>query len=321
MIIKEWCKVFWLLIVFSVSLVFSACSPTQGESESPEKTELRIFVTTTFIGDVVGNIAGDAAEVIVLLEPGQNPHSYQPSPRDMVNISEADLIFVNGLGLEEFLDDLLGGSDTDADVVVVSDGIIPLTFNLSGDAREEENDGDHQAHLGQDPHVWFDPRNILIWTDNISRALSEHDPARSDLYEANAAAYRDELISLDAWIKDQVNLIPPGKRELVTDHTSLGYFAEAYGFTQIGAVIPGLTTEAETSGQELAALIDTIRTHQTQAIFVGVDTDPTLAHRVADETGVELVSLYFGSLSAGTPADTYLNFMHFNVEAITNALQ
>ncbi|MCJ7734076.1 MAG: metal ABC transporter substrate-binding protein, partial [Anaerolineales bacterium] len=89
----------------------------------------------------------------------------------------------------------------------------------------------------------------------------------------------------------------------------------------IGAVIPGLTTEAETSGQELAALIDTIRTHQTQAIFLGVDTDPTLAYRVADETGVELVSLYFGSLSAGTPADTYLNFMHFNVETITNALR
>ncbi|NQS91297.1 MAG: zinc ABC transporter substrate-binding protein, partial [Chloroflexi bacterium] len=217
--------------------------------------------------------------------------------------------------------DLLDGSDTEADVVVVSDGIKPLVSTFKEETNQEENDGDHQAHLGQDPHVWFDPRNIMVWAENISRALSEFDPDQADFYQANAAAYQDQLITLDGWIRDQVDLIPHGKRELVTDHTSLGYLAEAYGFTQIGAVIPGLTTEGETPGQELAALIDMIQTHQTQAIFVGVDTDPTMAHRVSDETGAELVFLYFGSLSDGAPADTYLNFMRFNVEAITSALQ
>ncbi len=108
---------------------------------------------------------------------------------------------------------------------------------------------------------------------------------------------------------------------MVTDHTTLGYFAQEYGLVQIGAVIPALTTEAETSGMELAELIDTIRDNQARAIFVGVDYDPSLAQRVADETGVKLVPLYFGSLSDGGPAGTYLSFMRYNVSAIVEALQ
>ena len=147
------------------------------------------------------------------------------------------------------------------------------------------------------------------------------DSDNADHYLDNAAIYLQELEDLDLWIRAELDDIPEENRELVSDHSLLGYFADEYDLRQIGAVIPAMTTEAETSGQQLADLIDTIRDQQAKAIFVGVDFDPTLAQRVSDETGIELVVLYFGSLSNGPPADTYLNFMRYNIKTIVSALR
>jgi ABC-type Zn uptake system ZnuABC Zn-binding protein ZnuA len=318
-----------------LGIVLSACNPLDNTSQPEPNSELKIVVTTTFIADVVGQVVGETLDITVLLEPGQNPHSYQPTPQDMVLVSQADLIFVNGLDLEEFLDDLLEGSDTEADVVVVSDGIQPLAGLEDHDDHEEEDHGDqeredhddqegedHDDHEGgYDPHVWFDPNNVITWTENIVAALSALDPEHASEYQTNGQAYLAELIALDSWIQGEIERIPQENRELVTDHTSLSYFAEQYGFTQVGAVIPALTTEVETSGQELAGLIDIIRETETKAIFIGIDFDPTLAEQVAEEAGVDLVPLYFGSLSAGEPAGTYLDFMRYDVNAIVSALQ
>jgi ABC-type Zn uptake system ZnuABC Zn-binding protein ZnuA len=314
-----------LLIVFVLlaGTLLTACGSTGKELETGEKPELEVVVTTTFIGEVVNQVAGDIPQVTVLLEPGQNPHSYQPTPQDMVKITRADAIFANGFDLEEFLDDLLDGSGTEAELIVVSEGIQPLEMPDQDQADEEdhEDEEDHGRGMGYDPHVWFDPNNLVIWTENIVSALSNLDPDHAELYQANGQIYQEELIALDSWIRMEVERIPEENRELVTDHTSLGYFAVQYGFKQMGAVIPALTTEAETSGQELAGLIDTIRESKVKAIFVGIDFDPTLAQRVAEETGVDLVPLYFGSLSEGEPAGTYLDFMRYDVSAIVSALE
>jgi ABC-type Zn uptake system ZnuABC Zn-binding protein ZnuA len=314
-----------LLIVFVLlaGTLLAACGSTGKEPETGESPDLEVVVTTTFIGEVVNQVAGDNSQVTVLLEPGQNPHSYQPTPQDMVKITQADAIFANGFDLEEFLDDLLDGSGTEAELIVVSEGIQPLKMADQDHSNEEDqaDEEDHGHGMGYDPHVWFDPNNLVIWTDNIVSALSNLDPDHADLYQANGQIYQEELIALDSWIRMQVERIPEENRELVTDHTSLGYFAARYGFKQIGAVIPALTTEAETSGQELAGLIDAIRETKVKAIFVGIDFDPTLAQRVAEETGVDLVPLYFGSLSDGDPAGTYLDFMRYDVSAIVRALE
>jgi len=317
-----WKGPFRFVLFFVVVMLFSACGRPSEGNQSPEEGKIQVVVTTTFIGDVVNNIAGDNVNITALLTAGQNPHSYQPAPMDMVAVTEADLILANGFGLEDFLEDLLSGSDTKAEVIVVSDGITPLMIE-----GHLEEDHDHSledsmdAVMGQDPHVWFDPNNVLIWAENINRILAEEDPENKALYQANLDTYQGQLLELDAWIREQIGEIPGDQRELVTDHNTLGYFAREYGLVQIGAVIPALTTEAETSGMELAELIDTIQARQTKAIFIGVDYDPSLAQRVADETGVELVPLYFGSLSDGDPAGTYLSFMRYNVSAIVKALQ
>lgn len=309
------------LFLLVVVLISGCGSAVEGNQNSPED-KLQVVVTTTFIGDVVENIAGDKIDVSILLSAGQNPHSYQPAPMDMVAISEADLILVNGFGLEDFLDSLLAGSDTEAEVIVVSEGITAILADRHPEDEDDHNPEDAlEAVMGQDPHVWFDPDNVLIWARNITNALVKMDPDNGDFYQENFDTYQGQLLELDVWIREQIEKIPEEQRKLVTDHSILGYFAKKYGLIQIGAVIPALTTEAETSGMELAELIDTIREHQTKAIFTGVDVDPNLAQRVADETDVKLVPLYFGSLSDGEPAGSYLTFMRYNVSTIVEVLR
>lgn len=303
-------------------IALAACRPVEERLAGDENSQLKIVATTTFIGDVVRQIAGEIPQVTVLLAPGQNPHSYQPAPQDMVKISQADVIFINGLDLEGFLPVLLDGSGTEAELVVVSDGIQlqELPGQVDSDLANQEDEEDHDHENGIDPHVWFNPNNLIVWSENIIQALSDLDPEHASDYLANGVAYQEELIALDKWIREEVDRIPESNRKLVTDHISLRYFAEEYGFTQIGAVIPALTTEAETSGQELAGLIDTIRDNQVKAIFVGIDFDPTLSQRVSEETGVDLIHIYFGSLTDGEPAGTYLDFMRYDVKAIVSGL-
>ena len=182
-------KKYFLAVI--LILFIPACSSNIDHTQSSDE-KLKIVVTTTFIADVVGNIAGDDVDLTVLLEPGQNPHSYQITPQDLVKTSDADLIFVNGLGLEEFLDDLLVGSGAIAPVIVVSEGIPTLSFrDLSHDSEGDHSETDPN---GPDPHVWFDPNNVIIWTDNITRVLIENDPRHEVVYKSNAAAFRNELI-------------------------------------------------------------------------------------------------------------------------------
>ena len=165
---------------------------------------------------------------------------------------------------------------------------------------------------------------MIVWTENIEATLSRLDPDNASTYRANADTYRADLETLDAWVREQVEQIPAENRKLVTDHTAFSYFAEEYGFKQIGAVIDAPTTEAEPSGQQLAELQDAILQYDVKAIFVGKDFDPTLSERVAEDTGVQLVPLYFadGSLTPpGGDADTYLDFIRYDVEAIVDALK
>lgn len=318
--------VYWLLLLIGF-LLFSGIGCTsrmetvQQEMEKGEGGLLRVVATTNIVGDVVGEVGGEWIDLTVLLPPGSNPHAYQPTPRDVSTVSEADVIFANGLKLETFLEDILASAGGEAEVVIVSEGVDVRDFNEGHEEGEEDHGHDHEL-TNPDPHVWFDPRNVITWTENIQSALVALDPAHSGYYRERAEAYREQLRELDAWIADQTAKIPEENRELVTDHTAFGYFAERYGFEQIGAVIPAPTTEAQPSGKQLAQLEEKIQTYDVQAIFVGKDFDPALSARVAEDTGVQLVSLHFGSLTPpGGEAPTYLAYMRENVSAIVNALR
>ena len=294
------------LLVFG--LVASACASSSPLSASPASNDsLNVVATTTILGDVTRQIGGEAIALTVLLPAGADPHSFEPTPQDLRKLANADVIIVNGAGLEVFLERLLKNTAPNAKVVVASEGI-PLR-QLEGDQAET------------DPHLWFDPNNVRVWTQNIERALSDLDPPNAAIYTANATEYRQQLTDLDRWIRARVAQIPPLQRKLVTDHAVLGYFAEEYGFEQIGAVIPGFSALAEPSAQELVALENAIREKNAPAIFVGTTVNPTLAQRVAEDTGVQLVMLYTDALTAeGGEADTYLALMRYDVDAIVEAL-
>ncbi len=274
--------------------------------------KLKVVATTNIVAHVVSQIGGDAVELTELLPVGADPHTYIATPQDVAAVADAHIIFANGADLEaEFLPELV--QDSDAPVIYVSQGI-KLRELGRGEAHEHE-------HEGIDPHTWTTPANVAIFIQNIEYALDALDPANAETYQANAKVYEAELEALDEWVRAQIATIPAEKRELITDHSVFGYYADRYGLEQIGAVIPAFSTAAEPSAQELAALEDAIREYGVEAVFVGTTINPSLARQVAEDTGTQLVTLYTGSLGPeGSGVETYVAYICSNTIAIVDAL-
>ncbi len=287
--------------------------------------ELRVVATTNLVGNVVAQVGGDRIELSTLLAPGADPHAYQLAPTDRQLLEDADVILINGLGLEEGMLPVLDELDTRAPVVAVSIGIATIGFGGHEDQEADAHDQEHEEghhHEGTDPHTWQSVPNVIVWTDNIATILSALDPAQTDAYAAAAADYRTQLEALNTELHTLVETLPAGQHKLVTDHDSLGYLAHEYGFTVIGTVIPSLSTVASASAQELAALEEQIAREEVKAIFVGTTVNLQVASQLAADLGIEIVSIYTDSLSdANGPAPTYLDFMRHNLQTIVDALR
>ena len=189
------------------------------------------------------------------------------------------------------------------------------------EAEDAHGDEGHD-HGALDPHFWFDPARVEVAVKVIAARLSAIDPESTDLYFANASAYGEELDELHAWTQEQVKLVSPERRLLVTSHDSLSYFAEIYGFEVIGLVIPSLSTHVEPSAEHIAGLQDVILEHDVPAVFGETTVSEKLAQSLAMETGTELVQLYSGALGEeGSGAETYLGMVRTNVERIVEALK
>jgi len=278
---------------------------------------LNVIATTSIIGDLAKNVGGNKIALSVLVPPGTDPHGFTPTPQDAARMAGAHVILANGLGLEEFLTGLIENAGSHVPLVTLADGIDPH----HADPTAAQNDHDHD-HGGADPHVWMTPSNAVIMVQNIENALSALDPANAKTYSDNAAAYTARLETLDGWVQSQIDSIPQEKRLMVTDHNSFGYFANRYGLELVGAVVPAYSASAEPSAQELAQLQDAVVNRGAQAIFVGTTVNPVLAERLAQDTGVQLVPLYTGSLGeAGSGAESYIDFIRYNTTAIVNALK
>jgi ABC-type Zn uptake system ZnuABC Zn-binding protein ZnuA len=245
---------------------------------------------------------------------GVDPHGFEPTPTDVAKVADSNVLIVNGAGFEEFLTELLENAGGQRAVLEASAGL------TSRQLREGEiADPDHAG----DPHFWLDPQKAIKYVENIRDGLSAADPAGAAAYKANADAYIAKLQELDRWIADRVAEVPPADRLLVTNHASLGYFADRYGFKIIGTVVPGVSTESSPSAQQLAALTDHIKETGAKAIFLETGANPQLAEQVAQETGSRVVTdLYSHSITeAGGPAPTYIDMLKFNTDAIVAALK
>lgn len=310
-------RIHFLSLLLTAVLLLAGCG---GPAAADER--LQVVATTSIVADVVTQVGGEHVRVVTLLPAGTDPHTFEPRPRDAAVLADARLVFANGAGLEEFLAPLLENAGVSDRLVEVSDGIALLGWDQAGGGEEEQHEGEEHDHHGADPHTWMDPNLVILWTENIAAALSAADPAHAADYRANADAYIAELRALDAWIREQVASLPPERRALVSDHAVFGYFAARYGFTQVGTITGSFSTNAAPSARELAALEDDIRRFGVPAVFVGATVNPSLAERVAADTGARLVQIYHASLTGPDgPAPTYLDLMRYNVNAIVSALR
>ncbi len=299
-------KIFNSIIVLITLTAFFLTSC--GSVPKSNDNTLRVLASTSFLADITRNIAGDRAKVESLLPIGADPHSYQAAPADVAKIADSDLLILNGLEYENFIDPLLENVGAEKMLVEATTGLSPRK-----DAGSEH---------GVDPHMWLDPNLVVAYVENIRDGLIQVDAGGAETYKSNADAYIAQLKTLDAWIVEQVNTIPAERRLLATNHEALGYFAERYGFEVAGSVIPSFSSNAAPSAQEMASLIDTIKRLNAPAIFLDTADNNTLAKQIADETSVMIVDdLHLESLTEGAPAATYIDMMKYNVSRIMEALK
>ena len=283
---------------------------------------LHVVATTSIVADVVANVGGEAIALDTIIPRMTDPHGYQLTPGDLRMLHDADVVFINGLGLEESLEQSLSQLPEDIPIVSLSEGIQLREFTLALTDTDAGHDQGAHAAIGVDPHVWFDPLNIEIWADNAAQSLSALDPANAATFQANSDSYHDQLEILRTWILAQLEEIPQAERKLVTDHLFMGYFAQRYDFEVINALLPAFSSAASPSAQELADIQDSVRQSGVKVIFIGMTSNRRIADQVAGDTSVAVVPLYTGSLSQlNGLADTYLSFMQYNVRAIATALK
>ena len=310
------------LTVFLTLFAFliAGCAPASDSGT----TDSAILTSTTFLADIARNVAGDRVTVESLLPVGADPHSYQPTPQDAAKIADSQLLIVNGVEYEHFLESLLENAGGERMVITASDGLEPRQMEEHEDEEhaEEEEAGSGHEHEAGDPHMWLDPNLVIAYVENIRAGLTRFDPEGAAVYQSNADAYVARLMDLDAWINEQVSQIPQERRLLVTNHEALGYFAGRYGFTTVGTVIESFSSSASPSAGQMAGLIEQIKSSGAPAIFLDASDNESLAKQIADETGVRVVTdLHLESLTDGAPAATYIDMMKHNVTLIVNALK
>jgi zinc/manganese transport system substrate-binding protein len=275
---------------------------------------LKVVATFSVIGDLVQTVGGEAVTVTTLVAPGSDAHVYQPTPQDAKSIAGADLVVVNGLGMEGWLDRLIKASGYRGKIVVASEGIVAQTMT-------EEEGGADKAKRMTDPHAWQNLANGQIYVKDIAAALATADPANAAGYAERARRLSAEIESLDAWVRQQIAEVPPAKREIITSHDAFGYFGKAYGVTFLAPV--GISTESEPTASGLGQLIRQIKKEHVKALFLESMTDPRLIEQLAHECDAVVGgTLYSDTLSPhGGPADSYLKMFRHNVPAMVAAMQ
>jgi ABC-type Zn uptake system ZnuABC Zn-binding protein ZnuA len=306
-------RLFFLRLVMPALLILpailAACTPSPLDNE--QTTPIKVVAVESFLADITHNVAGERVTVVSLIDAGMDPHTFEPTPRDIITISESRLLIVNGGGLENWLPKMIDLKSISIPVIEASSGITPR-IPSSAELVDEPID----------PHFWLDPVNVITYVRNIRDALIEMDPAGRSDYKRNADQYMVQLDDLNTWITSQVSLISPENRLLVTNHESFGYFTDRYGFKIIGTIIPSVSTGFTPTALQLTELIQKIKYAHVTAIFLEAGSNPELAQTIAAETGVTIVTgLLTHSLTGPDgPADTYINMMKYDTQLIVDAL-
>lgn len=294
---------------------------------SAQDKKLEVVASFSIIGDFAKQVGGDRIELTTLVGPGGDAHVYEPKPADAAAMQKAQIVLVNGLHFEGFLQRLVDSSATGAQVVELTKGVKTIEANETGDEHHEaqadhepsHDEADHH-HDEVDPHAFQSIANAKIYVNNIAEAFCSADASGCEHYEANAAAYNQKLDGLENEVKSTIASIPEDKRTIITSHDAFGYFKDAYGIRFLAP--EGVSTEAEASAADVAKLIRQVRADKASAIFVENITDPRLSQQIAKEAGLKIGgTLYSDALSdQNGPAATYIDMVRNNVRTIKGAI-
>lgn len=277
----------------------------------------QVVTTHTLLNDLVAIVGSDRVDVKCILPVNLDPHGYEPKPADIRLLAHADLVVINGLGLEPWVDKIIANSGFHGPTVKAaekSSRLLPLA------APETSPSGAYSAHQ-YDPHAWHNPINVKQYIAAIRDALVALDPSGAEVFNANASHYDSQLDDIDRYTREQFSTLPSKERKLVTSHDSLRYLADAYGLTIVP--VAGTRPDQEPSARQLAQLVSFIRDQHVSAVFFEATTNPKMVELVAREANVKVVGqLYTDSLGpSGSPGATYLGMFRFNVDAIVGALR
>jgi len=295
------------LTVFGASAAFAA--------------PLKVVASFTVIADFARNVGGDRIDVTTIVGPDGDAHVYEPSPADAVAMAKADIVLVNGLHFEGFLQRLVDASATKASIVTLTNGVAPIDFKPEfADADAAEGAGTGGGKTVTDPHAFQSIANARIYVKNIADAFCAADSDGCVSYQTNAAAYTKKLDAVEGEVKAAIASIPEEKRVVITSHDAFGYFEHAYGLTFLAP--QGISTDSEPSAADVARLVTQVKQDKAAAIFVENITNPRLIEQIASETGIKVGgTLYSDALSQPDgPASTYIDMMHNNIARIKGAI-
>jgi manganese/iron transport system substrate-binding protein len=280
------------------SVLLAAC---QEEEEKDQAAEVKVVTTLDLFADFARQAGGDRADVSTLIPAGADPHTYEPTPSRVAKLAKADLVIVNGLGLEAALEDVIEeNTPSSTPIIELSQGLSVI------------NDDHHDGN----PHLWLDVQNAIAYVECIRDALVEIDPAGTEAYRANADSYLAELQALDEEVAASIDSIPSDRRKLVTFHDAFPYLAQRYGLEVVGVVVasPG----KEPSAKDVANLVDAIAAEDVPAVFKEPQFNARVLELAADDAGVEVCTLYSGALDK--KVDTYVKLMRFNANELVRCL-
>ena len=322
---------------------------------SAKENRKKVVVSFSILEDIVSVIGGKRVHVTSLVRRNMDLHMFQPTPRQAKIVSSADLVIMNGLGLEGWMERLVKASGYKGKTIVATDNIPKLKFEDDHDDHKKDDHGhkkdhddhkkddhghkkdhddhkkddhghkkdhdDHHGHGEWDPHVWLSVPNMKIYVTNVAEAMSRMDPSSKTYYMKNLKKYMSDLDNLDKFIRRSVNSIPKKDRVVITSHEAFGHLSNEYGIEMLAP--QALSTETRASASKIASIVRFIKKHSVKAVFPENITDNRLIEQIAKQTKIKIgASLYSDALSEKNgPAGTYLNYMRYNVGTIVKALK
>ncbi|MEL6815967.1 MAG: metal ABC transporter substrate-binding protein [Cyanobacteria bacterium J06598_3] len=294
-----------LFLAAAVSLAGCAAVPTAEPSADADQK--KVLTTFTILEDMAQTVAGDELQVDSITRIGAEIHGYEPVPSDIAKAQKADLILSNGMNLERWFDQFLGNLE-DVPTAVLTEGVVPIPI-AEGPYEDKPN-----------PHAWMSPQNALIYVENIRQAFVELDPENADTYNANAAAYSEELKAIDTTLRTALDDVPDNHRYLVSCEGAFSYLARDYELTEI--YVWPINAEQQSTPKQLKAVIDKVKANTVPTIFCESTVSDESQKEVAKTTGAEFGgSLYVDSLSTEDgPVPTFLDLLRYDAELITEGL-